>query len=356
MTLGLPKARVYGKPSWPALVPRAPLSDFPTPVNYDYIMPFTPPKDRDLYFYRGNFCGLHLGLPEPPGGSRDVVMAALLDNYARVDQDKFLLQYAQDGYTHLQRSIGHSTYYGHSTYDHIELSKRAQGDYGLFADEWFLCDEWGLFRATLAQWKEKLGRVVDELLEANVVDHACVGWQLDKYNAPGNQLIEIIKYFAELIPQDVPLYTHWMNEALAWWLTNIDPRTGQNLGEVWTDQYGSIRVMDRFTWWAAMQPYLTGGHHQGDVKTARTNPQLYQDKMRDTLDYFHGATAKGNMGQSRRGGVQQNFKLTVFECTAQDQFDGRCSEDEGDLVGYILMCVGADGYGNGARWPNGTRL
>lgn len=362
MTLGLPKARVYGTPTWPALVPRAPLPPFPTPINYDYIVPFRPPKDHDLYFYRGNFCGLHMGLPEPPGGSRDVVMAALLNNYSRENQDKFLLQYAQDGYTHLQRSIGHSIYYGHSVYEHVELSKRVQGDYGLFCDEWFLCDEWGLFRATVDQWKEKLGRIVDELLEANVVDHACVGWQLDKYNAPGNQLIEIIKYFAELIPQDVPLYTHWMNEALAWWLTNIDQHTGQNLGEVWTDQYGSIRVMDRFTWWQAMQPYLTGAHHQGNTTEARTNPQLYQDRMKDTLDPFRGHTGKGNMGQSRRGGVSRDFALTTFESTAQDQFDGRCSEDEGDLVGYLMTCTtsfngkGVNGYGNGARWPDGTRL
>jgi hypothetical protein len=70
------------------------------------------------------------------------------------------------------------------------------------------------------------------VLKAGVIDLSCVGWQLDQYNVPGNPLIAIIKYVAEALPRSVPLYTHWANEALAWWLTNIDPATGENLGEV----------------------------------------------------------------------------------------------------------------------------
>jgi len=344
-------------PPAPTLTPirRAPLGPFPAPVTYDHVLPFVPPPPRTLAFYRGNFCGLQMpGAPLVPGGSSDVMMAALLDNYPLDNQKRYLQQYAEDGFTHLQRSIGHSIFYGHSVRDHIELSKRAQGDYGLFADEWFLCEEWGhVFRQDVAFWKEKLDRIIDELLEAGVIDHSCIGWQLDKYNAPGNQLIEIIKYIAEKLPQDVPLFAHYMNEALAWWKTG---------GEIWTDEYGSINVVDRFTWWAAMQPYLTGGHHQGNTTMARTDPQLYQDKMKDTLDPFSGHTGKGNMGRSRRGGGEKDFALVAFESTAQDQFDGRCSEDEGDLVGYLLTCTtsyngkGMSGYGNGARRPDGDPL
>lgn len=322
-------------------------------MTYDHVLPFTPPPPRTLEFYRGNFCGLQIpGAPLVPGGSSDVMMAALLDNYPRDWQDRFLLAYAERGYSHLQRSIGHALHYGHSIAEHIELSQRAQA-VGLFCDEWFLCEEWGFFRATVDQWTPIMDPILDELLEADVVDHACVGWQLDKYNAPGNTLIAIIRYVAERIPQDVPLFTHWMNHALAWWKTG---------GEVWTDRYGSIDVVDRFTWWAAMQPYLTGAHHQGNTTEARRDPQLYQDKMKDTLDPFSGHTGKGNMGRSRRGGVEKDFALVAFESTAQDQFDGRCSEDEGDLVGYLLTCTtsyngkGMSGFGNGSRMPSGDPL
>lgn len=279
-------------------------------------------------------------------------MACLLDNYPRAVQDAFLLKYAQDGYTHLQRSIGHSLYYGGTVDSHIALSKRAQSQFGLFADEWFLGGEALKTPDQNADyWRPILDPIIDALLGAGAIDTACVGWQLDQLqqNAPGNATISIIAYVAEKLPKAIPVYTHWVNEALAWWKTG---------GEVWIDPYQARDVNDRFSWWLAMQPYLTGGHHQGDVTMARTNPKLYQDKMKDTLNPF----TDGRMGQSRRSGVPKNFALTVFECTAQDQFDGRCSEDEGDLVGYLLTCTTGDsggvlgGYGNGARLPSGVAL
>ena len=116
-----------------------------------------------------------------------------------------------------------------------------------------------------------------------------------------------------------------------------------------------------------MRPYLTGGHHQGNTRMLLKE---YQDRICDTLDYFGGdadrATGKGNMGRSQRNGDHQ-FLLTVYECSAQDQFDDTTtnpyaiSEDEGDLRGYVLMCTTSPyghmaGYGNGARRPDGGWL
>jgi hypothetical protein len=351
MTTPLLLTRATG-PKPPPLVPRAPLGPFPQPIDYQHTLSFTPPTGRDLYFYRGQFCGIRIpGAPNVPGNNpanADLVMSCLIDNYPAKTQDAFLLKYAQDGYTHLQRSIGHSIYYRGTVASHIALSKRAQA-YGLFCDEWFLGAE--AFNArdqTASYWGPIMDPIVGQMLDAGVVDTACVGWQLDQFNTPGNPLLGIIAWFAWRLPSSIPLYTHWVNEALAWWKTG---------GEVWSDAYQTINVHDRFSWWLACQPYLTGGHHQGDTHMARTNPALYQAKMRDTLNPFND----GRMGQSWRS--HRNFALDVFECTAQDQFDGGCSEDEGDLVGYILTCTTADGtgapvngYGNGARMPDGTRL
>lgn len=347
-------------PSWPP-VQRAPLPPFPEPVDYASTLPFTPPVGRTLDFYRGQFCGLRVaGAPAVPGSNGDnpsCVMACLLDNYPAEVQKTFLTQYAQAGYTDLQRSVFHALHYGSSLAQYIELSRRARGDYGLFCDHWYLAADDvcpGSRNQDVTWWKAQLDPIIEALLKAGVVDEACVGWQLDQYNVPGNQLIAIIQYVAQAHPKTIPMWTHWANEALAWWKTG---------GEVWSDAFQSLNVHDRFTWWQAMQPYLTGGHHQGSTRMAIKE---YQDRICDTLDYFGGDTGKGSMGQSRRNGVVP-FKMTVFECSAQDQFDDtpanpyRLSEDQGDLRGYLLMCTTSRwahlaGYGNGARRPDGSAL
>lgn len=341
-------------------VPRPALGLVFPPGDYPTALPFTPPKARSLDFYRGNFCGLHLpGAPFVPGSNDrfpETVMACLLDNYPEAFQHEYLEAYAKAGYTHLQRSVGHAMYYGHSPQDYFRLSRMAREQYGLYCDHWILGGEaLKTPDQDAGYWAPILDPILSEIVNSGTMDLCCVGWQLDQLNnnRPGNALISIIAYVAETIPQSTPLYTHWMNEALAWWKTG---------GEVWTDRYGSLNVTDRFTWWQAMQPYLTGGHHQGNTTMALTDPGLYQAKILDTLDYFGGDTGKGNMGQSHRGGGSRPFALTAFECTAQDQFDGRCSELDGDRAGYLLMCTTSHtglpmgGYGNGARRPDGTAL
>lgn len=344
-------------------IPRRPLGPLLQPVNYRVVLPFFPPAGRTLDFYRGNFCGLQI--PDAPvvQGCNDrypqTVMAALLDNYPEAFQHRYLQMYAEAGYTHLQRSIGHALYYGHDLAAYNHLSEVARSQYGLYCDHWLMGGGEGdafFLKAraqTIEYWQPVLGPIINAIVGSGTMDLCCVGWQLDQFNQPGNVLIAIIAYIANTIPQSVPLYTHWMNEALAWW------RTG---GEVWTDQYGSINVIDRFTWWYAMRPYLTGGHHQGSNIMAITDPKQYQDRLLDTLDYFGGDTGKGTMGQSMRGGQQRPFALTDFEVTAQFQFDGLTSEAQGDESGYLALCTTSHtglamaGYGNGARYLNGFHV
>jgi hypothetical protein len=295
----------------------------------------------------------------PGGPSNGCVMSALLDNYPLDFQKRYLKAYTEAGYTHLQRSVGHALGYGHSLTDFIELSKRAASDYGLWNDVWFIANEFPgfAFNQDWSFWAPKLLPIVDALLNAKVIDAACPSWQMDQVMgwAPGNATISIIAGVADALPPTVPVYTHWMNEALAWWKVVGRTPDGRDIGEVWTDKYqGSVEIANRFDWWRAMRFYLTGGHHQGDTTMARTNPKLYQDKLRDTIEPFNGDTRKGNMMQSVRRGFPENFRLNVYEDTGQDQFDNLCTEAFGDQIGYILTCAGASGYGNGARRPDGT--
>lgn len=339
-------------------VQRAPLGPFPEPQTYDHVLPFTPPAGADVNFYRGNFCGIRIpGAPAVPGSNAanpECIMSALLDVYPDNIVDAFLQKCVEDGYTHLQRSMSHALYY--TSFDRfLAVSKKAKS-MGLFNDVWFIANEFPgfQFNQDASFWKPLLDPYIDQILGEGLVDCACPCWQMDQImqSAPGNATISIIAYVADRLPQSVPVFTHWMNEALAWWKTG---------GEQWADKYQSIWIENRFDWWRAMNPYLTGGHHQGDTQIAKNDPKLYQDKMKDTLDYFGGRTDKGNMGQSLRGG-QKPFNLTVFECSAQDQFDGKTSEDQGDQTGYILMCTTGwngshlGGYGNGARKPDGWNL
>lgn len=330
-------------------------------MNYDHVLPFTPPVGPDLYFYRGQFCGLRVaGAPVVPGSNPDnpeCVMACLLDNYPKWVQDEFLRLYCGYGYTHLQRSLGHALGYGATIDQFNELSKRAQR-LGLFADVWFIANEFPGFEPNrdASFWGPKLEPFIDSMLAASAIDVACPCWQMDQImqGAPGNATISIIAYVANKLPGTIPVFTHWMNDALAWWKTG---------GEVWTDPQHwptGINVYDRFTFWLAMQPYLTGAHYQGNTTMARTDPQTFQGHLRDTLNPFND----GKMGYATRRGFGEKFRLLITECTAQDQFNGTCSELEGDGVGYLLTCTKGDhnnggvmsGYGNGARMPDGSAL
>lgn len=343
------------------LVPRAPLPPFPEPVNYHHVLPFVPPAFPTLEFYRGQFCGLRVAdAPVVPGSNPanpSCIMAALLDNYPRKMQDQFLLQYAEDGNTHLQRSIGHALYYGSSLQQIIDLSRHAQQDYGLYCDVWYLgVVEWQQRNMPAEYWIPWLDAMIQPMLDAGVIDTSCVGWQLDNfmYDSPGNKTIGLIAAVADRLPKEIPVFTHWVNEALGWWKTG---------GEVWTYPDGrTINVVDRFTWWQAMAPYLTGGNYQGDGGISLKDPKLYQDRICDTLDPFGGDRSKGYMGQSIRTGAAQNYRLNAFESTGQNQFDDRCSEIDGDLSGFLQMCtvgyggIALSGYGNGARLVDGWAL
>jgi len=356
---------------------RPPLLPNPEPVDYYTTLPFALPVGRDLHFYRGQFCGLRIAdapvVPGCHGENPSCIMACLLDNYPEWVQEEFLTLYASYGYTHLQRSLGHALGYGHSIDQYIALSKKAR-KLGLFCDHWFIANEFPGFQynADASYWGPILDPYIDRLLDAGVIDCACPSWQMDQVmgGAPGNATISIIAHVAKKLPPSIPLYTHWMNEALAWWKKVGTAANGGDIGEVWTDpQYwpNGIEVHDRFSWWYAMQPYLTGGHHQGNTRMLLKE---YQDRLCDTLDFFgdeHGRdTGKGDMGQSQRDGVRP-FALTVFECSAQDQFDDTpdnpygISEDEGDQRGYLLLCTTSKwghlrGYGNGARMPDGEAV
>ncbi len=341
------------------------------------------PLARDPFRTRANFCGLHYpDAPVVPGCNAarpETVMSCLLDNYPADFADRYLDDYASAGYTHLQRSLGHALYYGRTLDQYVALSARARGTFGLLCDHWLLNGGENPAGAPPfflkvqnqdgAYWDPVLRPLVQRLLDAGVIDSACVGWQLDQLqqSAPGNPTLSIIQLVAGLLPDRIPLYSHWVNHAGAWWYDDGHGTVGQD----WTDAYGTIFVNDRFTWWRACSPYLTGLYYQGDTHLARTNPTEFQGRMRDTLNPFNGTGGHWPMGRCQRHHDGRPLAFVPYELTGQEQFNepqpdgtGGCGETEGDQVGLIMASCTADGlpdayvagYGNGARRADGTAL
>jgi hypothetical protein len=334
--------------------PRAPLPPFPA-GSYDRVLPFTPPS-RDVLFYRGNFCGVRVpgvpSLPESagytlPGGDKTLIMSLEIFRHTPEWQDEILRQHAIRGYTHFQFSIGHAIEQGWPIDQYVTLAKRAQDRFGLFADHWFLGGgPWGWWRGRTDQnrdrdaayWAPIVDPWIDALLANQAIDCACVGWQLDAQNKESDTrtgngpLQSIIDHFADkLAPLNIPIGTHWINEAGAW-----------------------NTPMDRFAWWKRQRNKLTWFHHQGDVNL---DVPTYQAKLCDTLNPF----GDGRMGRSGLFG-DRPFGLVVFEDSAQAQFDDptRNTEDMGDQRGLLLCCTKAaasvSGFGNGARMSDGSPL
>lgn len=337
----------------PHLVQRPPLPPFP-PGSYDRDLPPWAGGPPDKLIYRGNFCGIRVpGAPGVkggmnatiPGGDTSLVMAAHLDRYPLDWQHAILERYASYGYTHLQQSIGHSEAMGQSISQYVATAKLIQS-YGLWVDHWllgggrdegsnqFLHRDWGW-----DNWEPVLTPWLDALLAEDAIDACCIGWQLDQFNTHsprpwsrfGNPFQSIVDNVADrLVPKAIPIGTHWVNEA----------------GVVFGDTY-----MDRFTFWRMQRNRLSWFHHQGDVDLPIPE---YQAKLVDTLNPF----GDGRMGTSGLFG-DRPFGLVVYECSAQAQFDGRCTEDEGDLRSTLLVCTKARSwasYGNGGRQFNGTKL
>jgi hypothetical protein len=333
------------------LVKRAPLPPIPggafSEGDFSRDLWFEPPKKPDLFWWRGNFCGLHMpNAPWVPGceaKNQACVMACLLDRYPRTFQDEYLDTYASYGYTHLQRSVGHAVGAGVSVRDYLDLSRRAR-DRGLFLDHWFVAgpDCWGndcKYR-DLDFWAPRLDPWIDALISAQVVDAVCVGWQLDGMFKAGDQCKAAIFHVADqFVPHKIPVATHWMNDAGGWW---------EDDGK-----------QDRFSWWREMRGHLSGVHLQLSTPAAGGTMANYQEAIRLVVDPFAGDTGRGVTGRSGLFGDRPYF-CTMFEISGQDQFDGVTTEDLGDLVGYLTMCTRSkmpvSGYGNGARRPDGSPL
>lgn len=314
---------------------------------YASTLPFTPPPpNRD--FYRGNFCGTRIpGAPKVIGGSDadpSLVMACLLDRYpVEIQQEYWRVQRAA-GYTHGQRSLGHSVFTGEDagefgaglTADQFLDGLARQRDAGFFTDVWFANSlGWRQRDLQIDYWKQQFDRWFDILIPSGLVDMACVGWQLDQIFQPKG-LVDLIDYFAERCgPAGIPVGVHWVNDANAWF---DDFRGGVNM----TPPEHRSGLKDRFDFWRYCAGKVQWTHFQGDVYSPIDD---YQDGLKRVMDDLPNGT-----------------QVSIYEPRAQSQFNGEHAEVIGDAMGFYCLCVvdkhgrHVGGYGNGGRRPDGTAL
>lgn len=317
----------------------------PTDCDYELWYPLPGgPGGADKFFFRGDWCGIDLpGAPFVPGGpspNTQVMMSALLDRYPADVRAEYLALYA-GWYTHLQRSVGHALAGGASIQQYVDLSLQAKR-LSLHADHWFLAgqDCWGddCRDRDYKYWAAKLDPWIDALLDAEAIDTACVGWQLDGYNIPGEPIKGIIYYIADrLTPYGIPVYTHWINDAGGWWAA------GSN----------------RFEWWQQMRGRLSGMHLQVDTRAP----------MKPIQEAIRALAIPFNNGQTGTSGLfgDKPYTCVFTEYAAQDRFDQKpgdpthsiMSVDQADERGFLGLCTKGfpvGGFYGGGRGPDGSVL
>jgi hypothetical protein len=249
------------------------------------------------------------------------------------------------GCTHFKASIAHARQFGLSIDTYVEFCGGHVRKYLPFLDQWGMSNDSGPKDSDWPTWQGLLQPWLDAVKSNGLVDLACVGWQLDNFNVPGDPIIDIVKGFAsQFTGLSIPVGTHWVNEAGAWWQTGGSPKYPH--------------VVDRFSWWREMKGFLSFFYHQGDVQI---DIPTYQAKLVDTLNPFGGDTGKGDMGTSGLFG-DRPYSLIVYECSAQAQFDVDkayyLTQAQGDQRSYYLTCTHArshaGGYGNGGGYPDGS--
>lgn len=255
--------------------------------------------------YRGNMCGIRVpGLPPVPGGSPDpsLVLSWFYDRYQATDQAQIrgvwtlrsqfdvLLSWPDS------RSIGQRPQQFAATCANL----MAEG----FRPCVFLSSK-DYDPPDVSEIKRRISEVLPLLV--GLVPRICVGWELSIWLSP-TQVQELIDWLAPTVNSyGGKLYVHFQ----VWYFAFQQP------GHVTAD-----------FWWSNVGK-LTGILHQSDT---RYPPAEFQARIKDCLDRF-----AGGFGYPADSGFGHPFDMIACEITAQNQFNGQMSEQEGNVWGRLAL-------------------
>lgn len=271
-------------------------------------------------FWAGNMCGSRVqGVAAVPGGAKDasLVLSWFYDRYDAADRAAIRRAWHVRGLTHVLLSWPDSRSFGQSPQQFLATCQELIGA--------------GFYPCVMLSSKDQdvpdvnaimngLVPVLQDLV--GIVPMFCVGWELSLWLSP-TQVQQLIDQTSTLLKRQpgTLLYVHFQEGYPSF------QQAGGIVSDFWNPNVGK----------------LTGLLYQ---KKLSQNDAEFLDSLKDCLERFGGGF-----------NMIKGFDFVALELTAAQQFNGSCSEAEGDRIGQLAMNapkvngVGVMGSGNGGqRW------
>lgn len=284
--------RVGTSPSNPQDILRPPCS------RASFKKPFTPAPR----VWAGNFCGVRVpGLPAVPGGAPDasLVLSWFIDRYSPSDRQRIYTHWRLKNYTHVVVSWPDSRGFGQSPQQFAATCQE------LIAEGFYPC----VFLSSKDFDPANVDLILDSLepvmpLLVGMVPMFCVGWELSLWLSP-TQVQQLIDALAPQWLKQVGTlgYVHFQEDYFSF------PQPDHDNASFWNLQVGK----------------LTGVLHQ---KGLSQDNDLYRARLVDCLQ-----RCAGQFNMPVDSGFGHPFDCVAFEITAAQQFNGSCSEADGDALG-----------------------
>jgi hypothetical protein len=284
------------------------------------VPPFTPAPR----FWKANMCGTRvLGLPPVPGGAADasLVLSWFYDRYNYSDRARIRAAWHAKGLTHVLLSWPDSR------------AGNSQLQAAVSAVQFkVICQELirdGFYPCVMLTSKDYDPKDVDAIMAGldplfqqvvGVVPMFCVGWELSLWLSP-TQVQQLIDRISPIVKAQAGtlLYVHFQEGYPSF------QQPGGTVADFWNPNVGK----------------LDGLLYQ---KIISQNDAQFLDSLNDCLQRFGGGF-----------NMVKGFDFVGLELSAMTQFNGTCSEAEGNRIGTLAINapkvngVGVSGSGNGLQ-------
>ena len=271
-------------------------------LSPEYVALHTKPAFQPApRFWKGNMCGVRVpGAPAVNGGARDasLILSWFYDRYPVEWRATIRRTWKDRGLTHVLLSWPDARSTGMSLDAFTAICQE------LIADGFYPC----VFltskdhdRADVPTILAGLEPVLDALV--GLVPMFCIGWELSLWLSP-TQVQQLIDAIAPRILQQQPdtrVYVHFQEGYPSF------QQPGKTVADFWNPNVGK----------------LTGLLYQ---KLLSQNDAQFRDSLKDCLERFGGGF-----------GMVKGFDFVALELTAMQQFNGTCSEAEGNRIGRIAV-------------------
>lgn len=258
--------------------------------------------------YRGNMCGVRVpGLPPVPGGAADasLVLSWFYGRYAAADRARIRAAWKARGDVDVLVSWPDDRGYGLSAQEHAALCRE------LLADGFRPCDmllSKDFDPPTVAGCLANLAPVLPLLI--GLLPRMCIGWELNLWLSPETLRVLIDTLAPQFVPGGTKCYVHF-SEGVSSWQVDGEPFAG-----FWNRNVGK----------------LTGLLRQEILAQTPNERRWASGGIVDVLQRF-----AGGFGVVPDSGFGHPFDDIELEISAMDQFNGTCTEAQGDALGQWAL-------------------